>query len=158
MLQPLVAGGLAGFALALLLLALSHRWERRLLLVAAASASWAGLLALPWTLPLQAALALSLMALLLRQAELRHPLVDLMLLLPVGLGLVLHAWDPQGLGAGMPRGLTLLLGAELLLIAGVFLWRRWRLCLWITREADDRQRDDARRKCGGRQRFHRAGI
>ena len=134
-LPSLVAGGLAGMALALLLLAFSHRWERRLLFVASACAAWAGLLVLPWTAPLQAALALSLMALLLRQGELRHAAVDALLVIPVVIALGLLAWDPAGWAPAIARNLTLLLGAELLLIAALFLWRRWRL--WLRLGLDD---------------------
>jgi signal transduction histidine kinase len=129
-----LGGLLCGLALALMLLAMSHRWERRLMLVAAACLSWAGLLMLPtpadaMVLPLQVMLAVSLLALLLRQADLRHRGLDLLVLLPAALALAL-AWAlPNTLGVPIHAGLPVLLGIELLLVAAVFLWRRWRLWL-----------------------------
>jgi len=129
-----LGGLLGGLALSLLLLAICHRWERRLLLVAAACFSWAGLLAMPsardpMVLPLQVLLALSLLMLLLRQADLRHRGLDLLLLFPAAAALAL-AWAlPETLGQRIQAGLPVMLGIEVLVVAALFLWRRWRLWL-----------------------------
>ncbi len=127
-----ISGLLGGLGLALMLQALSHRWERRLLLVGSACMNWAALL-LPldadFDLLFQALLALSLLLLLLRQADLRHRGLDLLLLLPVATALLLTGLLPHSLGPSIHAGLPILLGIALLLVSAVFLWRRWRLWL-----------------------------
>lgn len=127
LLQLWLSGSLVSMALVLALLSVSHRWERRHLLVAGACLAWAGLL-LPIAgaaLALQTLLALCLLVLLMRQAEIRHLGLDLLLLLPALAGLLLAWLGPPALQAMTERWLPRLLGTELLLLAAVFLWRRW---------------------------------
>ncbi len=127
--QAWLSGLLGGLALVLVLLALTHRWERRQLLVATACLCWAALL-LPvgpaWQLPLQTLLAISLLVLLVRQAGLRHRGLYGLLLLPPLLGLAIGQVGPADWAWVAQRVQPQLLGGELLLMATVFLWRRWR--------------------------------
>lgn len=127
LMQPWLSGALAGLALVLALLAAGDRGEHRLPLVAGACLAWSGLL-LPFTgldLGWQTLLALCLLILLLREAALRQHSVLIALGLPALVGLAAAWFAPAPLQALAQRWLPTLLGAELLLVAAVFLWRRW---------------------------------
>jgi two-component system, NarL family, sensor histidine kinase UhpB len=128
----LLSGFLSGLAATLILLAASHSRERRLVLVAVACLAWSGLLALPslshaLVLPLQVLLASSLMVMLLRQLDLRLRALDAGMLAPALLGLLGVAVLPLSASAQLAEALPLLLGLELLAMAMLFLWRRWKL-------------------------------
>jgi signal transduction histidine kinase len=130
--SSLLPGFLSGVAATLLLLAATHRSERRLLLVAGACLAWAGLLALPsplhaLALPLQVLLAVSLMILLLRKTEVRLRALDVVVMAPAVLGLVGVAVLPMSAAAQLASAVPMLLGIELLGLAMLFLWRRWKL-------------------------------
>jgi len=134
------AGLLAGLALALALLGLTHRWERRLLLGATALLAWALLLGAEWQVWLPRDHADLLRGLLLglccagwllllgRQLGWRHVRLDFLALL---LALALP-WLPWAL-AGSPMALTLQAGLlalwalALALVSGGFVWHRLRL-------------------------------
>jgi two-component system, NarL family, sensor histidine kinase UhpB len=131
---PGLAGLLSGLALTLTLMALAHRWERRLFLVASACFAWAGLLYMPTRnhptcLPLLCFLSLALLGLLLRLAGWRKAWHDALVLGPPTLLLVamlVPATNEWAASTG-----PLFLGSELLIVAGAFLWHRWRVWLRV---------------------------
>ena len=125
---------LPGLALALTLLALMHRWERRLVLLALAMVSWTLMvqnLGDNWIRPLHLqAFELALMttvggavALLgLREAGLQHPSIDV--LLPAQ-ALLLPLVPLLGIpGEAIRLAPWLVLAAELIVVAGWLLWMR----------------------------------
>ena len=126
-----MAGLLSGMALMLAMLALSHRWERRLLLVAGACLCLAGLLVPSGAhassqLALQLLLGVSLLALLARQSGLKLHHGERLALVVVVLLWSLAAFGPAGWASRLQSLLPSVLGASLLLLSAWFLWRRWR--------------------------------
>ncbi|MBN8503736.1 MAG: hypothetical protein J0L58_04630 [Burkholderiales bacterium] len=127
----LLAGLLSGMAMMLGMLALSHRWERRLLLVAVASMSLAGLLTVeqastPTSLGLLLLLGLSMLILLARQVGLRMRRLDVGATTLLALAWLIASFGPGSLSQRLETALPGALGVGLLALAAYFLWQRWR--------------------------------
>lgn len=127
----MMAGLLSGLALMLAMLALSHRWERRLLLVAVAATSLAGLLSVEaaasaTSLGLQLLLGLSLLILLARQVGLRMRRLDLGATVLLSLAWLVASFAPGVISQRLHAALPGALGVALLALAAYFLWQRWR--------------------------------